>query len=88
MVAAYRCIKKAVLREGAALVSAKRGTLQPGELLAVLESCTIAGSGSGPLLRVRCAKGWTSVLSPSGNELLSPADLADAVPPAAARGPA
>jgi hypothetical protein len=74
---AYRCVKKAVLRESAGLQSTKVGTLQPGEVLAVLESCTVAGGTGPPLLRVRGAKGWTSVLSSSGNELLAPMELAE-----------
>ena len=80
--ARYRCVKKAALRQSADLSSSKIGTLQPGQTIAVLESCTVTTSG-GSLVRVRSERGWSSILSTSGNELLAPDDAASASPGAA-----
>ena len=81
--ARYRCVKKAALRQSADLSSSKIGTLQPGQTIAVLESCTVTTSG-GSLVRVRSERGWSSILSTSGNELLVPDETASASPGAAA----
>jgi hypothetical protein len=80
----YRCVKKAVLRETAELSSAKRGTLQPGETIVAVESLRVDGPGT--LQRVRCERGWTSILSSSGNVLLEP--TAESAPEAAAEATA
>eukprot|EP01043_Picozoa_sp_COSAG02_P023685 COSAG02_NODE_1271_length_13526_cov_6.207865_9_plen_1183_part_00 len=61
----WRCIKKAVLRAGAALTSDKVGRLKPGAVFKALDVRAVEGQ-----LRVRAEMGWASVRSLTGNSLL------------------
>ncbi len=61
----WRCVKKAVVRAGAALTSDKVGRLKPGDVFKALDVRAVEGQ-----LRVRVEMGWASVRSLTGNSLL------------------
>ena len=61
----WHCVKKAVVRAGAALTSSKAGRLKPGDVFTALEVRAVEGQ-----LRVRGDFGWVSVRSLGGNCLL------------------
>eukprot|EP01050_Picozoa_sp_SAG11_P021433 SAG11_NODE_3813_length_2211_cov_2.937027_1_plen_360_part_00 len=67
----YAVVRPALLRAGVLPTSAKVGRLERGTNVLILEAATV-----GDQLRVRCAEGWTSVISSTGNELLVLDDLA------------
>ena len=65
-----RATKKGVLRAGATMASERLGDVQAGELVVVLERAAL-GDGRD---RVRCARGWLSVVSAKGTVMLETAD--------------
>eukprot|EP01047_Picozoa_sp_COSAG01_P084795 COSAG01_NODE_18350_length_1082_cov_1.573754_1_plen_250_part_00 len=67
----YTCVRKVTIRQGAAVSSAKVGSLAVGEKVAVLETRELQeqqpqqGKAT-TTTRVRCERGWASVQSSSG----------------------
>ena len=70
-----RVVKTAVLRSDVALDSPQVGELQRGDVIEVLETTEVWVDGV-PVVRVRCAAGWTSVKSRAGNRMLLLDELA------------
>merc|ERR1711924_104764 len=66
-----RVIKRAKLRVSSARDSATCGFLNTGVVVTVLERVNLEQE------RVRCAQGWLSVTSASGNTLLEPVGVAE-----------
>jgi len=58
-------VARAVIRVGSARDSEKAGILEIGEIIKVLEQRRVDGA-----VRVRFARGWTSVKTSSGGRLL------------------
>ena len=63
----WEVVKKALLKADRALDSHVIGELERGEIIENLET-----GHDGDIVRIRCDRGWTSVTSRSGNELLRP----------------
>jgi hypothetical protein len=75
-----RVVKTAVLRSDVALDSPQVGELQRGDVIDVLETRELQVSAADGvpmvMVRVRCAAGWTSVMSRAGNRMLLKDELA------------
>ena len=70
----YRCLRKAILRRGPGIASSKcEKSLQPGDLIEVLEKKTLNVNGL-EIERVRCIIGWCSIESSAGFKLLEEAE--------------
>tara|TARA_B100001094_G_scaffold184567_1_gene178808 strand:+ start:745 stop:1611 length:867 start_codon:yes stop_codon:yes gene_type:complete len=70
----YRCLRKAILRTGPGIASSKcEKSLQPGDLIEVLEKKTLNVNGL-EIERVRCIMGWCSIESSAGFKLLEEAE--------------
>lgn len=63
----WEVVKKALLRADRALDSHAIGELERGEIIENLET-----GHDGDIVRIRCDRGWISVISRSGNALLRP----------------
>ena len=67
----YRALQKARLRNGFELDSELIGTLEPGDVLRVLEE----RQNENGVVRVRCSRGWTSVDGRDGAACVTSANL-------------
>ena len=65
LISFWRVVARAVIRVGSARDSEKAGILEIGEIIKVLEQRRVDGA-----VRVRFARGWTSVKTSSGGRLL------------------
>jgi hypothetical protein len=74
-----QCVKAVVLRSGADLDSPQVGELRRGDKIKVLEAANVTHGGQ-EFVRVRCDRGWASLRSRQGNQMLEKSDDVITVP--------